>query len=171
MSSEVPYSGPQDQTFGPNHEIVSHEAGINSRRVANNHSIHELEFHIKPLRWELGSIHWKMLMDGEYNKLQKEWDGQIEHDKGTKQAHCSTGESSHSQAKTYKSAAIVDTDDDDNEDPVNNPKQASTPLDSATYPLHQGRWQGGINDNFVGIFLDGEGHMDDFMWPLDSMQF
>ncbi|KIK14559.1 hypothetical protein PISMIDRAFT_116809, partial [Pisolithus microcarpus 441] len=101
-------------------------------------------------KWELGSIYWKTLMDGEYNKLWKEQDGQIEcseitelmhrpHlDKGTKQACCSTGESSHSQAKTYKSAATVETDDNNNEDPVNSPMQASRPLDSAAYPLHQG---------------------------------
>ncbi|KAI5987668.1 hypothetical protein EDD15DRAFT_2372037 [Pisolithus albus] len=173
-------------------------------------------------KWELGSIYWKTLTDGEYNELRKERDGQIERgeitepmrrprsDKGTKRARCSTGESSRSRAKTYKSAATVDTDDDDNEDPVNNGVQALTPLDSTAYPLHQGNetassstqpplhqgndtassstqppelpnasthalvetpgWQGGINDNFVGTFLDGEGHIDDFMWPLDSMR-
>ncbi|KAI6014763.1 hypothetical protein BKA83DRAFT_4129536 [Pisolithus microcarpus] len=105
---------------------------------------------LRNFKWELGSIYWKTLMDGEYNKLRKEQDGQIEcseitelmhhpHlDKGTKQACCSTGESSHSQAKTYKSAATVETDDNNNEDPVNSPMQASRPLDSAAYPLHQG---------------------------------
>ncbi|KIK19942.1 hypothetical protein PISMIDRAFT_34223, partial [Pisolithus microcarpus 441] len=38
-------------------------------------------------KWELGSIYWKTLTDKEYNKLQMEWDGQIEHGEITEPMH------------------------------------------------------------------------------------